>query len=257
MVKRNNMKWEYLKEILEEEYPLEGAIAEDIIGELTPIPKNIDTIISTLDITLDVIYQAKKCNAKLIISHHPLWWGDKEEEFEKDSLLKSMYDLLIEQEIGLYVIHTNADYASNSLAYLQALAINLEKIEQNDGNLSVTGYLKEETTVLDLSNIFKTNLELGEVEFRSNLGPNEMVKKITISTGASGSYGINSNDHESLFILGEVKHHEWVKARQLNLKVLELSHFSEIIFKHMIKVLLDKEEVEVIISEEKNGYKII
>ncbi len=251
------MKWEELKEILEEEYPPEGSITGDVIGELIPCPENVSKILVTLDVTLDSIAEAKEKNAQVIIAHHPFWWGEKEEVFSKDKYIKNLYDLIINQGIGLYVIHTNADFANNSLAFMQALAIDLEGIDQNDQNLSVSGFLSEEISIKELSNILKEKLELQEVEFRSNIGPNETVRKITISTGTSGAYGINDDDHGALHIVGEVKHHEWVRANQNGVKVLELSHFSETIFKHMIKILLENSDIEVELSKEKNGYKII
>jgi putative NIF3 family GTP cyclohydrolase 1 type 2 len=119
-----------------------------------------------------------------------------------------MYDMVKNAGIGLYAIHTNADYAPNSLAYMQALAIDLENVEQSAGNQSVTGFLREPSTVEELSDLLKVTLQLEEVEFRSNIGPNEPVHKITISSGAAGEYGINSQDPEALHIVGEVKHHE-------------------------------------------------
>ncbi len=251
------MEWIKIKEILDEQYPKDGALMDDVIGELIPVTKEVKTILVTLDVTLDSIAQANEIGAQVIISHHPFWWGDKEKAFLKNKYLKGIYDLLIKSEIGLYTAHTNADFAPNSLAYMQALSIDMVDIDQNDQNLSVTGYLKEETTVKDLSDLFKKILGLEQVEFRTNLGPNEIVKKITIATGTAGEYGIRHDDFEALHVIGEVKHHEWVQANQLGIKVFELSHFSETIFKHMVKILLDDQDVKVILSKEENGYKII
>ncbi len=252
------MEWINIKEILDEEFPKDGAMLGDITGELVPIPKEITGIMITLDVTLDVIAQAleKKCN--LIISHHPFYWGDSIEDVKNDKpYLKQIFDLMVSNGIGNYVCHTNADYAPNSLAYMQALALDLQGIEHNDKNLSVSGYLKESMTIKEFSEKIKINLELTDAEFRTNIEPNASIQKITISSGTSGEYGIMLNDSKALHIVGEVKHHEWVRANERDIKVFELNHFSERIFKTIVKVFLEREDIHSILSIEPTPYKIV
>lgn len=251
------MKWIEIKEILDEYFPAEGAYPGDIIGELYECPEDVEKVITTLDVTFDVIAQAKEVGAQVIIAHHPYYWGEsREEAINSNWVLKGIDQLLKSEGIGLYVAHTNADFASNSLAYMQALAIDLENINQNDQNLSVTGYLKEEKELSDLVNIFREKYELKDFPFRTNVDPHTKINKITFATGTAGAYGINLNDSEALHVIGEIKHHEWVQSKSAGIKVLELTHFSETIFKSIIATLLD-EKIEVILSEEENGYKII
>lgn len=252
------MKWIDIKEILDEQFPTEGAMIGDIIGEQYKCPEEVTKVLVTLDVTLNVIAQAKEIGAQAIISHHPFYWGeDREESISKNWILKSINNLLVKTGIGLYTAHTNADYASNSLAYMQAIAIDLENIDQNDQNLSVSGYLKEEIPLSELVQIFREKYELKDFPFRTNVDPETLIKKITFATGTAGEYGINLLDNEALHVIGEIKHHEWVQANQAGVKLLELTHFSETIFKSMVKVLLDGQDVEVEMSNEQNGYKII
>ncbi len=250
------MKKQKLINILEEEFPVMAATPGDFIGEQVKINEEIRKVIVTLDVTLDVINQSIINSVDLIISHHPLFFGDKNELMKKDKILKSKYELLLKKKIGVFVIHTNADFNPNSIAYMQGLAINLMNIEQNSDNLSIFGELKEEMSAKELSDLIKRELELTTVEFRSNFNIDYNVKKILISSGAGGSE-IDVNNSEVVNIIGEVKHHEWVMANERGLKVLEISHFSEKIFKSIVKIFLEKESIKVILSEEENGYKII
>lgn len=252
------MKWIKLKEIIDEHFPPEGAMLGDIIGELNECPEEVKRVIVTLDVTFDTIAQAIENNVDMIIAHHPFYWGDAlKNDDPNNDYVKHIASLLKSSKLGLYVAHTNADFASNSLAYMQALAIDLKNIEQNNNNLSVTGYLNEEKTLLELTKVFRNKYELYDFPFRTNVDPEIKISKLTFATGTAGEYGINIHDGEALHVIGEVKHHEWVKANQMGIKVLELTHFSETIFKHAVSVLLDNEEIEIIMSREENGYKII
>ncbi len=252
------MKWNKIKEILDENFSPDSSIAEDVIGELVKVPEDIKNIIVSLDVTLDVISQAKLNNANLIIAHHPYYWGEsKEKSFMANPFLKSMEELLKNEKIGVYIIHTNADFASNSIAYMQGLALDLENLEQNSENKSVSGNLATEISIKEFSDLIKKTLELEFIDFRTNLDSDVLIKKIKISSGASGSYGIDLNDTETLHILGEVKYHEWVRANERGVKILEISHFSEKIFKEVVAIFLENENIKLIKAVENNGYKSI
>lgn len=259
MIKKLIMKKEELIEILNEEFPPTSAMIEDFIGEQVEIKKNINKILVTLDLTIDVISQAIEKNVDLIISHHPLFFGDKDDLLKNDSFLKSKYDLLKKKNIGVFVIHTNADFNTNSIAYMQGLALDLNQLDQNNENKSVTGTLTKSTNALEFINFVKDTFELKDVEFRTNFDLEQKIKKVTIASGAAGD-AIDFNDFKTVNVIGEVKHHEWVKANELNINIMEISHYSEKIFKNIIKLFLEKNDLknlDIFISKEKNGYKII
>ncbi len=249
------MKWEELKEILDNEFPPASAEYEwDCIGEQVKIKKDINRIMVTLDVTVDVIAQAQEAGADLIISHHPLIFGELEEVLEKDHMVNAKYQLLNKTGVGLYVIHTNADFNPNSIAYMQGLALNLVDLEQGNENRYVTGKLPETMHAARLMQLIKELLELKDIEFRSNFDIEESLDTVLIASGAGGSQ-IKYNQ-DTVNIIGEVKHHEWVKAKEQGTKIIEISHFSEKIFKNIVEVFLEKEDLEVYLSEEENGYKI-
>lgn len=251
------MKWIELKEILDNEFPPEAAEYDwDFIGEQVAVKEEVNRVLVTLDVTIDVIAQAQEKGVDLIISHHPLIFGELEEVLQSDNLINAKYQLLNKTGIGLYVIHTNADFNPNSIAYMQGLALNLVDLEQGNENRYVTGKLPEPMHAARLMQLIKELLELEDVEFRSNFDIEETISEIIIGSGAAGDV-INYNNLDIVNIIGEVKHHEWVKASENGTKIIEISHFSEKIFKNMVEILLEKNgEVEVILSEEKNGYKI-
>lgn len=257
MIRGKNMKWIRLKEILSEEFPDASSYSEDYIGEQVIIKEEILKILITLDITIDVIAQSKDKNVDLIISHHPLFFGDKKTLLHDNKMLNAKYKLLKNLNIGVFIIHTNADFNPNSISYMQALAIGLENIEQGNQNLHIKGNLPKEIQARELIEIIKENLELNDIKFRINFDLESPVKDILIASGASGGEIDNFNQN-IVNIIGEVKHHEWVLANEMSTNVIEISHYSEKIFKNIVNIFLENEKnIEVILSEETNGYKII
>ena len=247
------MNREELIEFLNEEYPPIVAMEDDVIGlELTG-KEEINKVLVTLDISLDVISQALAEEVDMIISHHPLFWGDAEEILKENPLLKAQVQMLVDKKINVFSIHTNADFAPNSIAFNQALALDTKEIEQTDENHSVIAKLESEMQVKDLVNLIRERLNL-DYSFRTNAELTDYIEELHIASGASGELASSELNMNRLFIVGEMKHHEWVEANNVGHKILEIGHFSERVFKYMIQVLLE-EKVEVIIAQEENGYK--
>lgn len=250
------MKWNEIKELLDNEFPPMSAISEDYIGEQVKIKNEISKIMISLDLTLDVIAQAQKENIDLLVVHHPLFFGSKEELLNKDNFLKSKYNLLKKLEIGVYVIHTNADFNPNSISHTQAILLEFDEIIPSENNGHVLASYDSPITIFEFIKKMKDVFELRNVEFRSNFDIEISHKHFLFASGAGGKE-INYNNLNIINIIGEVKHHEWVMAMERNVKIIEISHFSEKIFKNLVKVFLEKiKEIEIFLSEEENGYKI-
>lgn len=241
--------------LLEKQYPKETADIEDFVGLQVDGSLKINKIMVTLDTTLDVIHQAIESNVNMIISHHPMIFGDKEELFKKNKMLKAKYDLLNKLQINLFIIHTNADWNNESISWTQAIKLNLKNIKFLPKNLGIKANFSTKKTISEVSSLIK-NKNLLNYDFRTNVDENKTFSNVVIGSGASGSLIFMNEVFDSLLIVGEMKHHEWVFANEHNLRVLEIGHFSEIIFKDMISNFLSK-KIKTIESKEKNGYKAI
>ena len=247
------MNREELIDFLNEEYPPIVAMEDDVIGlELTG-KEEINKVLVTLDITLDVIAQALKEEVDMIISHHPLFFGEAEEILAENPMLKAQVQMLVDKEINVFSIHTNADFAPNSIAFNQALALDAKEIEQTNNNESVIAKLENEIQLQDLIALIRERLDLN-YSFRTNAELTDYIEELHIASGASGDLVFSELNLNRLFIVGEMKHHHWVEANNVGHKVLEIGHFSERVFKYMVQVLLE-EKVEVVIATEENGYK--
>ncbi len=251
------MKRKELIQILQEQFPKEAAWLEDFIGLQIEGKDEVKTIMVTLDLTNDVIFQATSQHVDMIITHHPFYFGEKEEILLKDNFKKAQYDLLTKLNINILVIHTNADFNPNSIAFHQANAINLENIEQLNLNQGVFGTFKEEIQLDEFVELLRKTFELN-YDFRTNTTPNATIKNVIFGSGAAGDLIGLQNYEDSLYVIGEMKHHQWIEANEKGIKILEIGHFSEFIFKIIIKIYLEQEtDLKVIFSKEQNGYKTI
>lgn len=248
------MKRDKLIKILNDEYPPIMAMQDDFNGLQLEGKAEINKVLVVLDLTMDIVYQAISNKVDMIITHHPLFFGEVKKIIESNPILKSKIKILTDNNISVYVIHTPADFAPSSIAFNQALALNFEKVMQLENNIGVFAQYNKEKTLEEIVDKIR-NILLLPYSFRTNSNLTTYYKEVIIGSGASGELVFHKNALGKLLIIGEMKHHHWVEANKLGIDVLEIGHYSEHIFKSMIEALLIDEEVKVIIGEEENGYK--
>ena len=104
------MKIKDIAERIEKIIPLELAQDWDNVGLLIGEPqKNVKNVLLTIDITNDVLAEAKKLKTDLIISYHPVIW-DGLKKITADGPTGVVYDL-IHSDIAVFSIHTALDSA--------------------------------------------------------------------------------------------------------------------------------------------------
>jgi len=115
-----------LAKIIEKRYPKSIASDWDSIGLIVGKQKNvIKKILLTVDVTKDIVNEAIENNIDLIISHHPLILEPEEVE-DVRKYKEQLKELMIKNNIALYVAHTNADAA---IGGVNDSLINLLKIK--------------------------------------------------------------------------------------------------------------------------------
>ncbi len=252
------MKRKELLNLLEKNFASKIALEWDYVGLQVKGNDEINGVIISLDLTLQVIIQAIENDVNTIIVHHPLFFGEKKDLLLGNKYLKSKYDLLKSSNINVIVIHTNADFNEDSISNFQSKLIGLKNIKRLDKNLGICGELELEIELLDFSKKLKdvfTNL----VDIRTTMTPGDHFKKIIIGSGASGDLIYNDDNWDKVMIIGELKHHEWVFATEHNIKVIEIGHFTEEVFKDIIQIFLGENTKlpKIIKAEEEHVFKTI
>jgi len=104
------MKVKNIAETIEKIVPLELAQDWDNVGLLIGDPqKNVKNILLTIDITKEVLDEAKRLKADLIVSYHPVIWDGLKNIIANDTS-SVVYDL-IRCGIAVFSIHTALDAA--------------------------------------------------------------------------------------------------------------------------------------------------
>ncbi len=104
------MKIKDIAEKIEKIAPLKLAQSWDNVGLLIGDPqRNVKNILVTIDITKDVLAEAKRLRADLIISYHPVIW-DGLKKITTNGQSSAVYEL-IHSQIAVFSIHTALDSA--------------------------------------------------------------------------------------------------------------------------------------------------
>ncbi len=109
------MKLNKLIEMLEFFYPTNLAEDWDNVGLLLgDARKNINRVMTTLEITDDVVDEAIERGADVIVSHHPLIFKPIKALNYKEPQVR-LISKLIKHDIAVYSMHTNVDISSNGM----------------------------------------------------------------------------------------------------------------------------------------------
>lgn len=108
------MKTRDIAAAIEKMVPLKLAQDWDNVGLLIGDPqKNVRNVLLTIDVTHDVVTEAKRLKSDLIVSYHPVIW-DGLRKITRDGPAGVVYDL-IRSGIGVFSIHTALDAAAGGV----------------------------------------------------------------------------------------------------------------------------------------------
>ena len=223
-----------------EKFPFDKALEFDNSGILLNNIGAIKKVYIALDLTTSILEKAINYKANLIITHHPFIFEDIREELKKKWKSK-IWNSLKKNNIALIAMHTNCDVSKQGLNKQLADKLDIKKPDFfNKDNIGLIGNLKKEIKINELINKLKTNLNLENVKFSGNL--NDDIKKIAIVGGSGGEYFIDAyNNGADLFISSEIKWHQFIYAKELNLNMIDISHDIEKIFGSLLeKILIEK-----------------
>lgn len=233
-----------IQDLLEELYPTSYAEQWDNVGlQVGTMNKDIKGILISLDLTMDVIQEAKSNAANLIICHHPAIFSPLK-TINSDTYLGKMIQSLLINDITLYVMHTNFDVSKFGMNTLLGEKLGLEDIrffEEIDDNfgLGVVGTVakqKAESLILTI----KSKFDLDSVKYIGN--PSDTIQKVAIIGGSGSSYIYKAIEQDvDLFITGDVTYHKALDSKNLGLNVLDIGHYFEFQgIKELMQILLSK-----------------
>ncbi len=218
MIKVKNI-YEFLNKIA----PFEKAMDFDNSGLLVGnLETDVKKILLSLDITPEICDEAKKLNANLIISHHPVIFKPFKSIDFKNSVSK-----LIKYEINAICAHTNLDVAEKGVNFHLASTLGLENfsplIDSHGLPLGMIGTLDTLLRPEELALLVKNKLSCQGVRYTEG---KSLISKVAVSSGSGGNLveaaKINGAD---AFVTGEIKHSQILTANNLGITVIDAGHF--------------------------------
>lgn len=245
--------------VIEKEYPLNYALSWDNVGLLVGRDdKEVKKIYIALDATDDVIEEAVKAGADMLITHHPMIFSPIKKihnlDFVGGRIIK-----LIQSDISYYAMHTNYDVLG--MADLSGDKMNMKGAEilevTTEGDIGEEDEPEGIGRVADLETPMtlrkccenvKDAFHLGAVKVFGNL--EDEVKRIAICPGSGKSVIKAALDkHADVLITGDIGHHEGIDAVAQGLAIIDGGHYGiEHIFIEDMRHYLEKnlKDVEII-----------
>ena len=231
---------DYTREIA----PFETAEEWDNIGLLVGDENaDVSRVLLALDITREVVEEAREKGCGLIVSHHPVIF----------SPLQTLHPdhaeyLLAKYDAAALCLHTNLDRAEQGVNTALGAALELKNTTLYPEDYLLVGEPAEPCSAEAYAAFLKEKLHAPSVRFTEG-----EVTRVAVSSGGGGEgvelaakYGFDA------FVTGELKHHQYLYAKQHRIAAFDAGHFSteDVVIAPLKDLLAAKfPEVDFIISE--------
>jgi len=183
----------------------------------------------------------------LLITHHPIIFGGlKQLEFQKYPA--NLIQKMIKKNISNIAMHTNFDISHlNDYVVTEVLGY---KIKNKDGFIAYID-IDEDFDVL-VKKILK-DFNLPHTKYVKST---QNVKKLAVVTGSGCS--LIKNIEADCFLTGDIKYHDAMEAKSINLSLIDIGHYeSEQFFAKILQTYLKNLGLEVIIASSENPFEYI
>ncbi len=204
----------------------------------------VNKIVFSLDVTSNVIEQAKNIGADLIVTHHPIIFKPVSSVLN-DSLIYK----LIENKISVISVHTNYDKAVDGVNDILCHTIGADIVEKIEGTFLNIASLNNDFTTNSFANHLKTKLN-GVVRYNSL---NKNINKIAVCSGSGSEYLQLAKDLgcDSL-LTGDGSHHSFLDADEMGIVLYAAGHFEteNIAIKPLLDKIKNKFDVECVLAQQ-------
>ena len=190
----------------------------------------IEKILTTLELTDEIVEEAIREDIDLIVSHHPLIFGGiKSIDFHYP--IGSMIVKLINAGICVYSSHTpfdkieggNNDYLAELIGLRDISGFTAGDEVEMIGRIGILPHPMMLSSVVDLL-AEVLNMETSEIRFVGD--PNQMITTVGMCTGAGADLmDLAISNGCQLFITGDLKYHDAQNAKAKGIAVIDAGHY--------------------------------
>ena len=211
-----------IEDILNELAPVETAESYDNVGALVGRrDAQVTKILVALDCTWDVVQEAEKLEAELIVSHHPLFFHARKNLLEEDAEGRILCEMA-RNHLSLVSAHTNLDQTEYSGSAACAKLLGLESIRKETNYL----FLGELEAPIKASDLEKKISAAISFPVRCYGDGNTMISTLAIAGGADDGDWMEAKALGSQALLtGEVRHHNALAASMSSFVLFDGGHY--------------------------------
>jgi len=212
-----------------------------------------------LSVSKTVVEEAAKRKCNLLLTHHPLTISGLKSfvPWKYPSLLLLE---LVKRGIALYSLHTNLDVSplGPTAVIAEGIGLKVESSIQDVPPYGVVGTLDSLPQSRLLEKLTKV-LEKDAVR-AVNYRPDSTVRRVAVCSGSGGSFIESVAGRVDVFVTGDVKYHDALKALDLGLTVFDFRHFGteRLFYRKLLPVLSERfPEVEFEVLPEKSPFEVV
>jgi len=208
-------------------------------------------IMTALDPSPEVIAEATKQKADLLITHHPLFFSALK-SIDLDTPIGGIIATALKEKLGIYAAHTNLDSVAGGLNDILAYRLDLRNITaleppatngigspatilSSEGEkgfspslpqgLGRCGELAATTTLKDFASFVKVQLSL---EHLTMIGNSELpVDRVAVCSGSgSGLLDAFYASGAQVYVSGDLRYHDARTAEANNVGLIDIGHFA-------------------------------
>ena len=203
--------------------PFTSALDFDNVGILVG-DKNADVrkVLLSLDVTEEVIGEADRIQAQLIITHHPVIF-----RAIKSLESNALPYMLARKNLNVISAHTNLDLSPDGVNFHLAQKLGLENITVTKDGIAVgdieNPYRWGNFSSRRFAEFVKKHLDCKGVRYTDI--PND-IKRVAVGGGACGEYICLAKElGADAFVTGEIKHNFIIESHALQLTVVDAGHY--------------------------------
>ncbi len=225
------MKLSAIVNQLEELAPTKFALSYDNVGLICGrAEREVSRVFIALDATDQVVDDAIRQEAELLVTHHPLIFRGIKRVSDDDFIGRRLVKL-IENDVSYYAMHTNfdvcgmADAAADALGLIdrEVLEVTSEDELSKEG-IGRVGYLRERLTLPQCAELVKGVFHIDAVRIYGAMDAGVSLAAICPGSGSSTIDNALEAGADVL-ITGDIDHHDGIDAVARGLNIIDAGHY--------------------------------
>lgn len=224
------LKVKDIAKAIEEFAPLRLQESYDNAGLQVGNPENtVSAVLLCLDVTEDVLREAKARSCNMIVSHHPLIFHGLKSLTGADETQRLVMEAL-KEGISIYSAHTNLDSATDGVSYEMAHDLNLRHLQvlvpserDSEIGLGVIGVYESPVPQLEFLRKVKETFSVKALRYSAQT-QHLVIRKVALCGGSGASFIREAvAAGADAYISGDFKYHDYT-TYGLDILIADIGH---------------------------------